>query len=360
MLDQILLSIIILTKDKVDFLEKCISSICKVIDSTFEVIIVSNNSNEQGTFNFLKTLSGNIRYFSNNIDFNYSILNNEAVKCARGSFLLFLNNDTEAVKGCELEKMHFYASNPKTGAVGIKLLYPNNTIQHAGISIDKYGLWHPFQHVGKDEIEILNRNRACTAVTGACLMIEKNKFIEVGGFDENLRVAYNDVDLCLKLIEKGYRNLWVSSIELYHYEGVSRGKHSPIEDLNYFRLKWRHLLYEKDPFDCTTMLTIKHIEERVKRYVLPENREILIWGTGSSGERANYILNKAGITVSGFIDNNQEKWNTYHVGHIVFSPEVLGSLSKPYIIIASMYLPEISDQLIREGYNWDYDFYRVY
>lgn len=255
-----LISIIIPTKDKADVLERCLASIYKKTkEQKFEIIIVDNNSEEEKTFALFDEYmqKDNFRVLKQPIPFNYSRLNNEAVKIARGDLLLFLNNDVEVITDRWLTLLAGEAERREIGAVGTKLLYPNNTVQHAGVVL---GLWGVAGHMGtgkeRDDngyMSHLALRRNYSAVTAACLMVRRDVFEEVGGFEEELAVAFNDVDFCLKIREAGYRNVFLADVELYHYESLSRGKEDNTEkvarfngEVAYMRKKWGEKL-EKDP-----------------------------------------------------------------------------------------------------------------
>lgn len=227
-----LISIIIPFKDKIALLKECLDSILdKSSYSNFEIILISNNSIEKNTFDVIKHYQNNfsnVVFFEKNIPFNYSTINNFAATKAKGEFLLFLNNDTKVINTNWLEKMLCYAQKEDIGAVGAKLYYANKRIQHAGVKLGKNIATHSNSYQkDKAKDSSLHCIRQVSAVTAACLMIEKKKFNLVGGFNEtNLAVAFNDVDLCLKLIEKGYKNLFTPHATLYHFESLSRGPYN--------------------------------------------------------------------------------------------------------------------------------------
>ena len=185
------------------------------------------------------------------MDFNFSRMCNLGVKNSSGDILLFLNDDIEVLDGQWLENMVGHAQVPYTGAVGAKLLYPDrDSIQHIGIINIKLGPVHLFARYTDKSTYYFNRNRIeynYLAVTAACLTIERRKFDEVGGFDEGLAVAYNDVDFCFKLFEAGYYNVIRNDAVLIHYESISRGDDRD-SDEKYARLmKEQQVLYEKHP-----------------------------------------------------------------------------------------------------------------
>lgn len=256
-----LVSIIIPSKDNYKILKSCITSIKKYTSyEKYEIIVIDNGSNEENK-NKCEVLckENNCRYYYEKMEFNFSKMCNIGSEISNGDYFLFLNDDIEVFQEDWLGTLLGHASINHVGAVGAKLLYPNsNIIQHIGITNLKIGPSH--SQIGFDDrvIYYYGRNRMdynFIGVTGACLMIEKRKFQEVGGFDENLSVAYNDVDICFKLIENGYYNVVRNDVILYHHESISRG----IDDFNSEKkerlLKERKLLYNKhyelkgnDPF----------------------------------------------------------------------------------------------------------------
>ena len=224
-------SIIIPTKDLAEVTEACLKSIyTKTTYRNFEVIVVNNRSEEEKTFKLFeqyKKKYQNFRVVDADMEFNYSKINNLAVKKAKGKVIVLLNNDTEIITPEWLEMMVGYAVQPGIGAVGAKLLYPDNTVQHVGVVLGMGGV-AGHSHLGekRDDPGMYGRTRVpydCGAVTAACLCVEKKKFEEVGGLEEGLKVAFNDIDFNIKLLEKGYRNVILPMVELYHYESKSRG-----------------------------------------------------------------------------------------------------------------------------------------
>ncbi|MET0164346.1 MAG: glycosyltransferase family 2 protein [Vicinamibacterales bacterium] len=223
-------TIIIPTKDRTELLSTCVTSI--VSRSTygqFDVLIVDNGSNEPESHAYFERVQQDPCISVLRIDgpFNFSRINNQAAARARGSLLCFLNNDTEVISPDWLEEMVGLAVRDGVGAVGAMLYYPSNTMQHAGVVLGLGGIAsHP--HRGERRGMPGNYGRAAltqtmSAVTAACMVLRKDTFEAVGGFDETLAVAYNDVDLCLRLGARGFRNVWTPYAELYHFESVSRG-----------------------------------------------------------------------------------------------------------------------------------------
>ena len=258
-----LVSCIIPTRNRHKLLKTCMNGLLHKTDyQNLEFIIVDNGSDEPETLALFKALmkaDTRIRILPLPGPFNYSKLNNEAVRQSRGSIVALLNNDLEMIEPGWLEEMVALALRKDVGAVGAKLLYPNGKIQHAGVFVGARGTaghcWHgyPGKTIGYFANAVLTR--AVSAVTAACLVVEKSKFTEVGGFDEeNLPVAYNDVDFCLRLMEKGYRNVWTPFAKLIHHESVSRGKEDTIakqlrskREVAYFRKRW-HDITNNDPY----------------------------------------------------------------------------------------------------------------
>lgn len=266
-----LISIIIPMRDKVDLLRKCLKSILeKSTYKNYEIIIVDNKSIEEETKDFLRELSardGRCRVISFDEAFNYSRINNFAVQHAAGDYLLFLNNDTEVITEDWLEEMLSDAQRQEVGAVGAKLLFSDNRIQHGGVVLGIGGIAsHAFYYdlageSGYMDFAAVRRN--CSAVTAACLMMRKSVFDEIGGFDENLDVVFNDVDLCLKVIYKGYYIVWNPYVVLYHYESLSRGYNLPEHNIQYFCNKWRSMIEQGDRF-YNPNLTLNYCDFRIK------------------------------------------------------------------------------------------------
>ncbi len=237
-----LVSIIIPMKDKANMTKRCLDSIySKSTYKNFEIILVDNNSSEEATFDMIKEYKekyDNFRCIRLECPFNYAYINNEAVKVAKGKYLLFLNNDTEVMSPDFIEYMLGYARQDHAGCVGIKLLYPDKLVQHAGVVLGYGGFaGHIYVANSYNDNGLFGRlvmPYNYTAVTAACLMINKDKFNNVKGFDEELTVALNDVDLNLKVLEKGYYNVCLSNVEMLHYESKSRGYEASSEKHNRF------------------------------------------------------------------------------------------------------------------------------
>ncbi|WP_294580159.1 glycosyltransferase family 2 protein [uncultured Thomasclavelia sp.] len=252
------ISIIIPTKDNADITEQCLKSLFeKTTYKNYEVIVMNNNSSKKATFDLFdkyKEKYSNFRVIDANYEFNYSKINNQGVKDASGEYILLLNNDTEIITPNWLEIMVGYAMQPHIGAVGAKLLYPDNTVQHAGVILGIGGIaQHTFIGCSRDDPGFYGRLSVpfnYSAVTAACLMVSKQKFIQVGGLEETLKVAFNDIDFNLKLLKAGYYNVCLNQVELYHYESKSRGLDTKgekykrfVSEHDYMKDKWGDLLY---------------------------------------------------------------------------------------------------------------------
>lgn len=227
-------SIIIPTKDKINLLSNCVNSILnKTTYKNYEIIIVDNNSTKKETFDMFEKLTltySNVRIIHDNGDFNFSRLNNEAVKICKGDYVLLLNNDIEVINDNWLEIMLGYAQQNHIGAVGPMLLFKDKTIQHAGVvvGVGKEKIANHVHYMDEKFVPDIGGRLLVpynySAVTAACLLVSKDKYNEVNGLTEELAVNYNDIDFCLKLRDKGYYNVFLPQVELFHYESKSRGK----------------------------------------------------------------------------------------------------------------------------------------
>jgi glycosyltransferase involved in cell wall biosynthesis len=256
-----LVSIIIPTRDRLELLKRCVDSVRARTDyEPFEIIIVDNGSAEQETLDFFRAVEQqNVRVIAAAGPFNYSRLNNEAAVNARGDLLVFLNNDTEVDDPGWLTEMVSHAMRTEVGAVGARLWYPDQTLQHGGVVLGLGGVaGHAFPHIPRGHPGYFNRamlQQNCSAVTGACMAVRKAVFEELGGFDEvNLGVTFNDIDFCLRLAQRGYRIVWTPYANLIHHESASRGHQRTREEqtefvraVDYMQRKWGAQLMH-DPF----------------------------------------------------------------------------------------------------------------
>ena len=266
-----LVSLIILTRNKLPLLQKCITSILtKTTYSNYEILIVDNGSDEAATLQGLKKMQSNpkIRVVRDDRPFNYSALNNAAVKLARGEVVGLLNNDLEVISPEWLSEMVSHVLRPGVGAVGARLWYPNNTLQHGGVVLGVGGVaGHSHKHLPRGQYGYFGR--ACilqsfSGVTAACHLIRKSVYEEVGGLNEtDLKIAFNDVDFCLRVREAGYRNVWTPYAELYHYESATRGfENNPekqarfAKEVQYMKQRWGDQLLTDPAYNPN--LTLEH------------------------------------------------------------------------------------------------------
>lgn len=228
---QPLVTLIVPTCNRHDLLSPCIDGLLHRTDyAAVEIIIIDHASNEPETLALLARLrhEARVRIMPYAGPFNYSDMNNKAVQLAQGEIVGFINNDIDVIEPGWLAEMVSLAVQPVNGAIGAKLIYLNNCVQHAGIVLGMRGFaGHAFRNFGRDSLGYASRlalTANVSAVTGACLVVRKSVFREVGGFNaRDLPVAFNDVDLCLKIAAAGYRNVWTPFALLYHHESESRG-----------------------------------------------------------------------------------------------------------------------------------------
>ena len=256
-----LVSVIIPNKDEKETLQTCLEMLEKNTGyQNFEIIIVENNSTTDEIFRYYKELSGNrkIHLLRWGKEFNYSAINNSAAAHAKGEYLLFLNNDVKSINPDWLEEMLGVCQRPEVGGVGAKLIYPDNTIQHAGCVIGMGGIaGHMFVDMPADRTGYLHKAsllQDMSAVTAACLLMKKEVFEQAGGFTEELAVAFNDVDLCLKVRKNGYLIVYDPYAKLYHMESKTRGAEDSKEkvrrfqtEIEYMRCHWIDILKNGDP-----------------------------------------------------------------------------------------------------------------
>ena len=258
-----LVSIIIPTKDHADILDNCITSIVeKSTYDNYELVIIENNSTEKATFDYYDKLQAKypdiVRLVTWEHEFNFSKLMNFGVAHAKGNYLLLLNNDTEVITPNWIEIMLGICAREDVGAVGAKLYYPDNTIQHAGLCVTGGVAGHLCQSMPRDNWGYFALNDAqqdFSAVTAACIMTKRDEYEKVGGFTEELQVAFNDVDFCLKLREINDLIVYTPEVELYHYESISRGVENNTEkqirfhkEVAYMNYRWAKYYVKGDPY----------------------------------------------------------------------------------------------------------------
>ncbi|MDO4306548.1 MAG: glycosyltransferase family 2 protein [Eubacteriales bacterium] len=257
-----MVSVIIPNKDEKETLEACLKSIReKTKYENYEIIIIENNSTTDEIFRYYRELSKEpgIRLLRWKKEFNYSAINNYGARMAKGEYLLFLNNDVTVITEGWMQEMLGVCQRQEVGAVGVKLLYPDNTIQHAGCVVGMGGIaGHMFTDMPANRTGYLHKAsilQDMSAVTAACMMMKKSVFEEAGGFTEKLAVAFNDVDLCLKVNQGGHLVVYDPYVQLYHMESKTRGAEDSKEklvrfqdEIEYMRSQWITILKHGDPY----------------------------------------------------------------------------------------------------------------
>lgn len=287
--EEPLISIIIPNKDHTDDLDKCIKSLQKSTYKNFEIIVVENNSTDKKTFEYYENNKDNFKTVYYDGNFNFSKINNFGVKHAKGDFLFFLNNDTEMIDEDTLFNLYSYVRRDDVGIAGCKLLYSDDTIQHAGVVLGFGGIaGHTFIGVYDKDISYMHRASCVqdmTAVTAAAMMVKKEIFQKVGGFTEELAVAFNDIDLCMKVRKLGYLVVYNPYAKFYHYESKSRGLEDTKEKVERFNKEtalfnyyWEEEMKKLDPYYNPNLTLRKsnfalrdlHFEEIGAPYPLPD------------------------------------------------------------------------------------------
>ena len=340
-------SLIVPTRDRLDVLRNCIDGLLhKTRYPNLQVIIVDNQSSEPSTLDYLESLKedARVRVLRIEGDFNHSLLNNRAVAEADGDIIGFVNNDIEIIHPDWLEEMIAQVGQPGVGAVGAKLYYADDTIQHAGVILGIGGYaGHSHRYVPRADEGFAYRLQVVqnlSAVTAACMVLPKHVFQQVGGFDEvNLGVSYNDVDLCLKIRQAGYDIVWTPFAELYHLEAASRGYDQEpknaaraARERSYLQKRWGDLL-QVDPY-YSPNLSVKNEQFELAfppRAVKPWPQVPSLVSSGSRDESMSLAANVAGRGGS-----RKAAWNGDYVDR---SSEYLDSSRLPIKCI-SFYLPQ--------------------
>lgn len=348
-------SIIIPSKDNYDILKQCLTSIRKETKyQNYEIIVVDNGSAEETHAKYTKMCKElDCKYHYEPMEFNFSKMCNIGAHLAEGQFLLFLNDDIR-VEGAEwLERMLGHAQQPHTGAVGCKLIYPNtNLIQHVGVVSFMVGPGHAFQRINDDLNCYWGRNKLeynYSAVTGACLMIDRNKYDQVGGFSEQLPVAYNDIDLCFNLVEAGYYNVVRTDVRLYHYESISRGYDAVSPEKAARQQREMKKLYDRHPefkgYDpCYNPNLIGNSDNfslrllKVKEIETPERTQQRLVENGSLQYKVEEFTDEAVVKISGWALNRK----TLRAGAL--SVVLTGQDKQQYIVKSErLYRPDVRD-----------------
>ena len=255
-----LISIIVPTRDRLDLLRRCVESILeRTTYPHYEIVIVDNQSVDPEVLAYLTSFDAHPRVQVRKHDqpFNYSSINNDAVAACRGELICLLNNDIEVITSDWLDELASHAMRPHVGAVGAMLYYPNDTIQHAGVVTGVHGVAaHLYSGMPRGFLGQMARaklTQGMSAVTAACLIVRREVYMEAGGLDTALQVAFNDIDFCLRLQQLGYTNIWTPFAELYHHESASRGHEDTEEkrarfmrEMEFMKIRWGVQL-DKDP-----------------------------------------------------------------------------------------------------------------
>ena len=263
-----LISIIIPNYEHLEDLNKCLNSIYeKTTYRNYEIIIVENNSKSSEIFRYYSDIQkkwNNIRVVKWEKEFNYSAINNFGAQYANGDHILLLNNDIEVISPNWLQEMLMFSQREDVGAVGSMLYYPDNTIQHAGVILGIGGVaGHSHKYFKRFDYGYMGRlicSQNLSAVTAACIMIRKDVWKEINGLDESFKIAFNDVDMCMRIREAGYLIVWTPFAELYHYESKSRGLEDTPEkqnrfkgEIELFQTRWKKQLQAGDPYYNTNL-----------------------------------------------------------------------------------------------------------
>jgi FkbM family methyltransferase len=264
-----LVTLIIPTRNSLHLIRQCIFSILRKTDySNYEILIIDNGSDDPQTLAYFDIIRSDPRFriLRDDRSFNYSALNNRAVQVAQGELVGLINNDIEVISREWLTEMVSIALQPGVGAVGARLWYPNNTLQHGGVILAGSGIaGHSHKHLPKGNPGYFGHailQQSFSAVTAACLVVRRSVFLEVGGFEEeNLKVAFGDVDFCLRVREAGYRNVWTPYAEAYHRESATRGYEDTPEkqtrlaaEARYMQDRWGSLLLNDPAFSPNLIL----------------------------------------------------------------------------------------------------------
>jgi glycosyltransferase involved in cell wall biosynthesis len=268
-----MVSLIIPTRNRLQLLRQCVESILKKTSyPNYEILIVDNGSDDPATLQYFREIESEarVRVLRDDRPFNYSALNNAAVKVARGELVALINNDIEVISPEWLSEMVSHALRPSIGAVGARLWYPNKKLQHGGVILGLGGVaGHSHKYLDHTQYGYFGRAnlvQSFSAVTAACLVIRKTIFEEVGGLNEtDLPIAFNDVDFCLRVREAGYRNVWTPYAELYHHESATRGLEDTPEkqarfdkEQHYMKQRWGDQLLNDPAYSPN--LTLDHTD----------------------------------------------------------------------------------------------------
>lgn len=372
-----LVSIIIPFYNHVEITFNCLEAIASTVNNIniddkalFEIVLVDDCSTEKFDQNRL-TAGINARLIRNKKNSGFARSCNNGALEANGKYLLFLNNDTIPLTGWLENLLLAIESDPSIGMVGSKLLYEDNTIQHAGVAFDENNMpFHIYSGLPAS-FRGANKQREYQAVTGACFIIEKSLFDKMGQFDEAYLNGLEDIDLCLKVKMAGYKILYNPESCLYHLESQTR-KPTNLKNVEIFNSRWNnrnltdYLNYYKE--DLPNINEDRHDEflgiiHKVKNYITLNKTTIVVWGAGRSGSKAIEFLGLTGIIPDLVIDSDHTKSGLKLDGIVINSPDYLAKLKQSgqslFVFIASMWYAEIADQLLQLGFKKNEEFMRI-
>ncbi len=333
-----IISFVIPTYNKLEYTKPFLQSLLAAVPLGSEIILVDNGSTD-GTADFMLAFSKgaeNTKVLFLGRNLGYSAANNIGARAASGEHLIFLNNDMLVLPGSFVPYLE-ELQKENAGLVGGRLLYNDNTIQHAGIAFHLSG--HPIHRKVRMPASFDSEASPLEVIgiTGACIGIRAGLYERLGGFDENYSILYQDVDLCLKVLSAGKRIIYRPDAILYHYESITSGA---FKDYDIVEQDWRYL--KKQWRDFFTRL-------RQQTYITVENqaanRNVVIYGTGRLACLAADALRECNVLPSAFVDSDRRRWGGRFLDRMIISPKELTKLHRPLVLIASMYEYEIRESL---------------
>jgi GT2 family glycosyltransferase len=360
-------SIIIPFHNNVELTKQCIQSIFECTSSKipYEIVLVDDASTDLFSF---ETNYTSFRLIKNETNLGFAPSCNYGARCANSKYLVFLNNDTLALEGWLDGLIDPIETNSQIGIVGSKLLYPDNTIQHAGIAVDDERMPFHIYHRFPATFPGVNKLREYQAVTGACFIIKKELFQSVGGFDERYQNGFEDMDLCFRVGQAGYKIFYSPQSCLYHLESktVKMGPSHYGDNLTLFNEKWHDELitdflnYFKADLAVDAELPIQ-LQRLKASFQDGEKVPIAIWGAGGAGRHMAVMLRLIGITPDFFVDSDSKKWGTLCEEVKICNPNYLQDMKQKgqsvFVIIASLYFNEIQMSLRNFGFEPGQEFW---
>lgn len=339
-----MVSILLLAHNKLELTRECIKSVYGFTDSSsFELVIVDNASTD-ATPEYLSEVTRqhrNIKVTRNDQNVSFAQGCNQGARMASGDYLLFLNNDTRVTQGWLDEMLSVFQNEERVGIVGSRLVYPDGGLQHGGVVLTLWrGLPINIDVNLEKEIPDSLEAREVFAVTGACMLINRDLFFDCGGFDEEYVYGYEDIDLCMKAAQKNYKIFYAPKSLVYHYASATFSEVKSLEvqlkNEDLFRSKWGKIL---EP-------AMKNYTDQLKeKGVL----KVLIYGTGRAGGMLKAVLAENGFEILGFMDSNEEKWGRSFLNMRISSFGEAKSLEYDAILIASQFFNDIKETLKKNG-----------